>query len=170
MQTNKDAAESIRTSLDTAEPVAEDVMNSVIEKRIKQGDCKVNGFVLEGYPYSKTQITYIRSWKIKPSVLFMFGATADFKQQAIRRLEGRKVDPKTGVIYNADQEIDAAIEGRLVTQAKDTEINIRKRFDQWKAVQTLLEENFRGQIQNIDADLPVEELENLLADIIQNPN
>jgi|TARA_B110000305_G_scaffold187833_1_gene209369 guanylate kinase len=81
-------------------------------------------------------------------------------------LEGRKVDPKTGVIYNADQEIDAAIEGRLVTQAKDTEINIRKRFDQWKAVQTLLEENFRGQIQNIDADLPVEELENLLADII----
>jgi adenylate kinase len=79
MQTNKDAAESIRTSLDTGEPVAEDVMNSVIEKRIKQGDCKVNGFVLEGYPYSKTQITYIRSWKIKPSVLFMFGATADFK-------------------------------------------------------------------------------------------
>ena len=79
MQTNKDATEAIRKSLDEGEPVAEDIINSVIERRIKQGDCKVNGFVLEGYPMSKTQITYIRSWKIKPSVLFMFGATADFK-------------------------------------------------------------------------------------------
>ena len=80
MQNNKEAADTIRKSFDEAEPIAEDLINAVIEKRIKQGDCKVNGFVLEGYPYSKTQITYIRSWKIKPSVLFMFGAaTADFK-------------------------------------------------------------------------------------------
>lgn len=79
MQVNPDCADSIRKSLDEGEPVSEDIMNQVIEKRIKQGDCKVNGFVLEGYPCSKNQITYIRSWKIKPSVLFMFGATADFK-------------------------------------------------------------------------------------------
>lgn len=170
MQVNPDCADSIRKSLDEGEPVAEDIMNQVIEKRIKQGDVKVNGFVLEGYPNSKHEINYLKSWKIKPSVLFMFGATADFKQQAIRRLEGRKVDPKTGVVYNADEPVDASIEGRLVTQSKDSEINIRKRFDQWKAVQTLLEENFRGQIQNIDCDVPIGDLENLLADIIQNPN
>lgn len=170
MQNNKEAADTIRKSFDEAEPIAEDLINAVIEKRIKQGDCKVNGFVLEGYPYSKTQITYIRSWKIKPSVLFMFGATADFKQEAIRRLESRKIDPKTGVVYDGNQEIDATIEARLVTQAKDTDKNIRKKFDQWKPVQELLEENFRAQIQNVDCDVPIAELENLLADIIQNPN
>lgn len=120
---------------------------------------------------SKTQITYIRSWKIKPSVLFMFGAAGDFKQEAIRRLEGRRVDPDTGCVYNADQMCDdPTIEKRLVQQARDQDKIIRKRFDQWKAVQSLIEENFRGQMQNVDCDVPVEELENLLADIIQNPN
>lgn len=79
MQANKDHAEAIRKAIDEGEPVQEDIMNAVIERRIKQGDCKVNGFVIEGYPCSKTQITYIRSWKIKPSVVFVFGASADFK-------------------------------------------------------------------------------------------
>lgn len=40
--------------MDTGMQIPDEIVNGLIEKRLKQSDCKVNGWVLEGFPYTKS--------------------------------------------------------------------------------------------------------------------
>ena len=39
---------------------------------MKQTDCKVNGWILDGFPMSETQINLLKELKIKPSLVCIF--------------------------------------------------------------------------------------------------
>jgi len=44
----------IKRCMDKGELVPETVLNQIIEQRLRQADCRINGFVLEGYPNTQS--------------------------------------------------------------------------------------------------------------------
>jgi adenylate kinase len=81
------------------ESIPDAVINSLVEQRLKQSDCRVNGWVLEGFPETEAQCNLLKAMKVTPSVIFMF---EQMESESVAKLYKRRVDPKTGTIYNLD--------------------------------------------------------------------
>jgi adenylate kinase family enzyme len=55
--------------------------------------------VLEGFPETEAQCNLLKAMKVNPSVVFMF---EQMESESVEKLYKRRVDPKTGIIYNLD--------------------------------------------------------------------
>jgi adenylate kinase len=53
ISTNRELGKSISAALDAGEPVPDHIVNRIIENRLNETDCRVNGWILEGFPKSK---------------------------------------------------------------------------------------------------------------------
>ena len=78
-------------------PVPDYIINSLIEQRLKQSDCRVNGWVLEGFPETEAQCNLIKAMNVNPSVVFIFDQK---DEESLQKLSKRRIDPKTGHLYN----------------------------------------------------------------------
>jgi adenylate kinase len=47
---NPDTAKIIAQALDQGNLVPDQIVLSVVEQRLKQSDCRVNGWILDGFP------------------------------------------------------------------------------------------------------------------------
>jgi adenylate kinase len=140
----------------------------LIEKRLKQSDCRVNGWVMEGFPYSKAQVNLLKALRVKPSVVFLFEGTED---ESARRLGNRRVDPTTGQVFNleVDPPSDEATSSRLIEMVQDSDEIVRKAYTNMKEKLVMLEEAYRQQVQNTMSERTIEEMNESLADAITNP-
>ena len=165
IQKDAERGRIISTCFDTGAPIPDEMINDLVSKRLSMSDCKVSGWVLEGFPYSKNQINLLKSLNIKPSTVFLFEGTED---ECVRRLSNRRVDPQTGILYNLEISPpgDEATSIRLVEQLKDSEKTVRTRFSAWKKMSPIIEESFRSQIHAIQCERGEEEMEDLLSDAI----
>ena len=50
---NTENSTVIAQCFESGEPVPDQILNTLVEKRLRQSDCKINGWVLEGFPYTK---------------------------------------------------------------------------------------------------------------------
>lgn len=62
----------IQLCIDEGRMVPDQQVLPLIEHRIKQTDCKVNGWVLDGFPQTEQQIGLLNQMKIKPSLVCIF--------------------------------------------------------------------------------------------------
>ena len=53
IQKNPEVGKVIKESFENGELVPDNIVNYHVEKRLKQSDCKVNGWVIEGFPYTR---------------------------------------------------------------------------------------------------------------------
>jgi adenylate kinase len=65
-------AKVITAAMNDGKLVPESIIIPLVEQRLKQSDCRVNGWVLEGFPQNEAQINLLRSLKITPSLVCMF--------------------------------------------------------------------------------------------------
>ena len=65
-------AQLIAKCMHDGQMVPESVVIPLIEQRIKQSDCRVNGWILDGFPQTEAQINLLKSLKIRPSLVCMF--------------------------------------------------------------------------------------------------
>jgi len=89
--------QTISTSIQNGELVPDDLIMSIIERRLSETDCKVNGWVMDGFPKTLQQVTLLKTMKIKPSRVVLLECSED---GSVRRLKERQVDPITGIYYN----------------------------------------------------------------------
>jgi len=47
---NPSIGQVIQQAMDNDEPVPDEIVSSLVEQRLKQSDCRVNGWVLDGFP------------------------------------------------------------------------------------------------------------------------
>ena len=87
---NPDTAKVIAQALDTGNLVPDQIVLTVVEQRLKQSDCRVNGWILDGFPQSDAQINLLKSLKIRPSLVCLFEQP---EEESVRRLSNRRVDP-----------------------------------------------------------------------------
>jgi adenylate kinase len=152
--------------MNAGEPVPDNILNPLVEKRIKQSDCKVNGWILEGFLYTRSQINLLKALKIKPSTTLVFNCD---EETCVRRKTNVKVDPQTGVEYNILESppSDEATNNRLIDLVENSEEIVRKQYKAWKSQVILIEENFKA-ILNVEADRETEMMTEYLAEEIEN--
>lgn len=80
--------------------VPDSVVNKVIEKGLKQENCK-NGFILDGYPRTIDQAEFLENvtWKLKKKMDFILNLTAS-EETIVARMSARRNCGKCGSVYN----------------------------------------------------------------------
>ena len=78
-------------------PVPDEIILRLVDERIKQADCTVNGWVLDGFPETESQVNLLKSMRIDPSLVVMFDQTVN---ESVRKLGARRIDPVTGELFN----------------------------------------------------------------------
>ena len=68
---NPDVGRVIRSHQVAGKPVPDGIINSLVEQRLKESDCRVNGWVMEGFPETEAQCNLLKAMNISPSVVFM---------------------------------------------------------------------------------------------------
>jgi adenylate kinase len=148
--------------------VPESVVIPLIEQRIKESDCRVNGWVLDGFPQTETQINLLKSLKIRPSLVCLFEQP---EQESLRRLKNRKIDPNTGTIYDMDisPPADETVTSRLVELSEDNETVVKARMQHYNTNQHHIEEAYKDMLFTVQADQPIEQVTEVISDVILNP-
>jgi adenylate kinase len=127
---NPDTAKLIANCLDNGDLVPDQIVLSLVEQRLKQSDCRVNGWILDGFPQTDAQINLLKSLKIRPSLVCLFEQP---EEESVRRLSQRRVDSQTGIYYNLDinPPKEESVASRLVELHEDKESVVRHRFAIW---------------------------------------
>lgn len=69
---NPENGAKIAKCIDSGETIPDSIVNNLIDNRLKQSDCRVNGWVMEGFPENDSQINLLSAIRIKPSTVFLF--------------------------------------------------------------------------------------------------
>jgi adenylate kinase len=150
------------------ELVPDDMIIKRVETRLNQDDCKVDGWVLEGFPKTEIQMNMLKGMKQGPSLVVVLQIDEDIVYE---RHEYKKVDPITGVVYNLKgltSSIDEDILARLVSRECDKHETVEKRLKAWKQFLPKLEEAYKERRLYLNADKTIESLSESISEAIQN--
>jgi adenylate kinase len=108
--------------MDAGELVPDEVMEAVVEEAL--GDAE--GFVLDGYPRTDDQAEFLAGIADLDVILHL---EVD-REELVRRLTGRRVDPETGENYHVEFDVpeDEAVRERLIQREDDAEDVVRERL------------------------------------------
>ena len=148
--------------------VPESIIIPLLEQRIKQSDCRVNGWVLDGFPQTEAQINLLRSLRVRPSLVCLFEQP---ESEIMRRLQHRRVDPETGHEYNVEIRApeDPAVLARLVALPDDAEATVKARLAAYTQQQHHIEEAYKDMLFTVQADQPIDQVTEVISDVILNP-
>lgn len=127
----------------------------LVESRLKASDCRVNGWVLEGFPKTEGQIHMLRTMKLLPSLTIELNIDDEV---VFERHEYKKYDPETGTVYSLAEGMaptDDEVLGRLVARDCDKLDVVKRRLQSWKDFSPKIGDAFKGRLQSINADKPL---------------
>jgi adenylate kinase len=73
----------VQQALERGEEIPDEVVLRQVDARLKESDCQVNGWVLDGFPQNEAQIQLLRASKVRPSLVCMMELP---QEESIRRL------------------------------------------------------------------------------------
>lgn len=158
----------MQEALETGVGIPDEILLRLIDQRIRQSDCRLNGWVLDGFPETESQVNLLKSMRIKPSLVCIFEQGVE---ESVRKLAQRRVDPMTGELFNMEinpPKIDSQ-SIRLVARKEDEEDIVRKRFETWNTNITQLEENFKNCLLSVTTDRLVEQVFDQIKEAVENP-
>ena len=109
------------------ETVPDEILLRLVEARIRESDCRVNGWIMDGFPETESQVNLLKSMRIQPNLVCMFEQSVD---ESINKLQARRIDPMTGEFFNMEvnQPKFESQNLRLQRLPGDAEELVRKRF------------------------------------------
>jgi len=109
--------------MDAGELVPDAVVNAIVEKALSEAE----GFVLDGYPRNPEQADELEGMTDLDVVLSLSVG----REELIKRLTGRRVDPETGENYHVEFDMpdDPAVRDRLVQREDDAREAVENRLD-----------------------------------------
>ncbi|CAD7949823.1 unnamed protein product [Amoebophrya sp. A120] len=107
-----------------AESVTDEELCEKVGDRLRQADCLRRGWVLDGFPQTEHQASYLKKAHLWPSRVVHLTVP---ESVCLQRLSIRRVDPATGEYYygNAPQ---LAVRQRLVQAAADSPDQVSTRY------------------------------------------
>jgi len=89
----------MQEALETGVGIPDEILLRLIDQRIRQSDCRLNGWVLDGFPETESQVNLLKSMRVKPSLVCIFEQGVE---ESVRKLAQRRVDPLTGELFNME--------------------------------------------------------------------
>ena len=141
---------------------------SLVEKRLKESDWYINGWVMDGFPKTVEQVSLLTQMKIVPSKVVIL----ECKQEVcIERLTLKRLDPLTGFYYNLVDQVpeDQEVYERLIEIDGNDEETIKRRWYLWDEFVGKIEEIFSSWLLNIKTDTKSTlEISHIISDSIQS--
>jgi len=69
LSTNPEDKDEIVGKMNKGEALPDTLLNNLVASRLKQADCRINGWILDDYGYTPDQIANFKALRIKPSVV-----------------------------------------------------------------------------------------------------
>lgn len=162
---NPEVGKMLSAALDAGQLVPDQIVLPLVEQRLKQSDCRVNGWILDGFPQTDAQINLLKSLKIRPSLVCLLEQPVD---ESVRRLNNRRIDPHTGTYYNLEinPPKEEQVATRLIEMHEDREQVIRSRFEIWNGQVSNIEEAYKSMLLNVPSDKPVEQVTEFICEAI----
>lgn len=121
-----EAGKAASACMDAGELVPDEVVVDMVARRLAGEDAATRGWLLDGYPRSKSQADAIERRGIRPQLFLVLDVPDDL---LVERVAGRRLDPVTGEIYHlVFRPPPAEIVDRLQQRSDDTEEAIRNRL------------------------------------------
>lgn len=119
----------------------EQIINQLVQNRLLESDCVVNGWVLEGFPCNESQMNLLTAMRITPSIVFQLDQRQDI---ATERFSKKKIDPVTGLDYNLGISLvyDPSVKERLIKAPECNPHFVKNGFAAWNANLSVLEDYF----------------------------
>ncbi|KAJ3209810.1 Adenylate kinase 8 [Dinochytrium kinnereticum] len=151
--------------------VPENIMMDLIIRRIKKSDCQTNGWVLEGFPFTKQQAEFLNKHDIVPNRLIWLRVSENVCRS---RLLNRRFEASTGRIVNlaalpSDVSVDQA--SNWLRKPEDREEAVAQRFVRYQSTHQDLEAFYgfkkKGRISTtaVAMSLPPKESEGIMQEI-----
>lgn len=139
----------------------------LIERRVSQQDCRANGWILEGFPKTESQMNMLKSMKVPISLVVVLQIDDDIVYE---RHEYKQIDPVSGRVYDTREaeEAEREVLERLVAREEDKHEIVKKRLRVWKEFLPKLEETFKEHRLSLNADKNIELLANSISEAIEN--
>ena len=130
-----------------------------------------DGIIFDGFPRTLDQYNFLKilleQKQVKMDLVFVIEISED---ETVRRLGGRKLDPKTGKIYNLITEKlpEGVDKNSLVQRDDDKEEAIKKRLEIYntKTVELVSEISKKSKVVKINGERSVEEIHSEISSII----
>jgi len=118
----------------------DDLVIGLMRNRLLETDCRMNGWIMEGFPRNAAQATAMVSLGFEPSHVFFLNASDAL---VYSRLEERRMDPFTGKFYSSFIPPPSdEIRLRLIKDPADEPDVIKIRLRQYKENSTALMAEF----------------------------
>jgi adenylate kinase len=162
---------SIAARMKAGTLVPDELVNSLVAERIDRPDCQ-KGFILDGYPRTTAQAEeMMRLLEPRGAEEVVIHLVVDYNV-IIARMQGRRVCPKCGTLYNAisrppKTEGICDLDGeKLVIREDDRPEVVRERLEQYEAQTRPVIDFFRNSNHRVfDVDASTERPENVFGRI-----
>jgi len=132
--------------------VDDELVINIIRERFQQPDVQERGFLLDGFPRTKTQAEALLALGVTVKAFILL----DVDDEAlIARVSGRRYDPSTGSTYHIKfnwPPPTKEIEDRLLTREDDHEDKFRKRLATYKEQASTMVPIFDDYLIEIDGN------------------
>jgi len=148
--------------------VPDDVISSLVTNRLKQPDCQIHGYVLDGFPKTVSQIQLLEDLKVQPTVIVVLECP---DETVFKRLANRRIDPLTGVIYDLSDpnvSIPYEVNARLQSRPHDDQQVLEKRLARWKELLKVVEQHYSPYILKVSANMTEKNVLEKIAFYLEN--
>ena len=122
---NSDIGRIVASYVNTKQVIPDKILIELMRERLEKIDCKLNGWVLDGFPLTNEQARSLRYLKKNPTNVFFLEANDNL---IFERAHHRRIDPRTGKISGKD---DIEISG-AIPLLEDSEENVKSRLASWR--------------------------------------
>ncbi|WP_436934580.1 adenylate kinase [Halovenus marina] len=135
-----------RAYMEAGELVPDVVVNEIVAEALSAAD----GFILDGYPRNLEQATELEEMTDLDMVLSLDVS----REELIRRLTGRRVDPETGDIYHTEFNMpdDEEVQERLEQRDDDSREAVERRLDVFEDTTAPVVEHYRDYEGFVEID------------------
>ena len=151
--------------LHDGDSVPDDIVTELVRSRLNETDCKMNGWVLDGFPKNQLQALALRQSKLQPTLAFFLDASDAL---VFDRLDSRRMDPVTGVYYNIKVSVPYELHSRLIQCSEDTHDNGKKRLQRYRESYSKLQAEYARISVTIKAELDTNLIIEMMGDAIEN--
>ncbi|KAG8341042.1 Adenylate kinase AAA domain [Trypanosoma vivax] len=107
--------------------IPDHVASELVIKRLSQGDALQNGWVLDGFPQTRSQALRLQTAGLPPLLFVVLDVSSE---ESVKRCAGRRIDPLTQKIYHMEYfPPTAAVSLELVSPHDESRAAV---FSRWK--------------------------------------
>lgn len=155
----------VKPYMDAGHLVPDDLVIELILNRLTEHDCETRGWLLDGFPRTKSQADALRNSGIIPDVFLLLDVPEEI---LVERVTGRRTDPVTGKVYHMkfNPPENEEIASRLIQRSDDTAEKIIVRFGEFQSHIEAIKFSYEEKMVRIDGSLrPSEVTKSVVAEL-----